>query len=88
MVRGRGTGAEKVSRCLPTGLSSLKRRSVSSSRASFHQGEEVASYLFHAHGTNPQFSPGEFNCQDSKARHGTKEVFRLRDEHFQVQEPH
>ena len=26
-----------------------------------YQGEEVASYLFHAYGTNLQFAPGEFN---------------------------
>ncbi|WP_066903011.1 enoyl-CoA hydratase/isomerase family protein [Mycolicibacterium houstonense] len=53
-----------------------------------YQGEEVASYLFHAYGTNLQFSPGEFNFVKARAQHGTKEAFRLRDEHFHVQEPH
>ncbi|WP_441960198.1 enoyl-CoA hydratase/isomerase family protein [Mycolicibacterium houstonense] len=52
-----------------------------------YQGEEVASYLFHAYGTNLQFSPGEFNFVKARAQHGTKEAFRLRDEHFHVQEP-
>jgi enoyl-CoA hydratase/carnithine racemase len=52
-----------------------------------YQGEEVASYLFHAYGTNLQFSPGEFNFVKTRAQHGTKEAFRLRDEHFQVPEP-
>jgi enoyl-CoA hydratase len=52
-----------------------------------YQGEEVASYIFHAYGTNLQFSPGEFNFVKTRAQHGTKEAFRLRDEHFQVPEP-
>jgi enoyl-CoA hydratase/carnithine racemase len=52
-----------------------------------YQGEEVASYIFHAYGTNLQFSPGEFNFVKTRAQHGTKEAFRLRDEHFHVPEP-
>ncbi|OBI53245.1 enoyl-CoA hydratase [Mycobacterium kyorinense] len=52
-----------------------------------YQGEEVASYLFHAFGTNLQFAPGEFNFVKTRAEHGTKEAFRLRDEHFDVPEP-
>jgi len=52
-----------------------------------YQGEEVASYLFHAYGTNLQFAPGEFNFVKTRAAHGTKEAFRLRDEHFHVPEP-
>lgn len=52
-----------------------------------YQGEEVASYLFHAFGTNLQFGPGEFNFVKTRAQHGTKEAFRLRDEHFHVPEP-
>lgn len=52
-----------------------------------YQGEEVASYLLHAYGTNLQFAPGEFNFVKTRAQHGTKEAFRLRDEHFHVPEP-
>lgn len=52
-----------------------------------YQGEEVASYLFHAFGTNLQFGPGEFNFVKTRAQHGTKAAFRLRDEHFHVPEP-
>ncbi len=52
-----------------------------------YQGEEVASYLFHAYGTNLQFATGEFNFVKTRAQHGTKEAFRLRDEHFRVPEP-
>jgi enoyl-CoA hydratase/carnithine racemase len=52
-----------------------------------YQGEEVASYLFHAYGTNLQFADSEFNFVKTRAEHGTKEAFRLRDEHFHVDEP-
>ena len=52
-----------------------------------YQGEEVSSYLFHAYGTNLQFAEGEFNFVKTRAQHGTKEAFRLRDEHFHVPEP-
>jgi len=52
-----------------------------------YQGEEVCSYLFHAYGTNLQFAEGEFNFVKTRAQHGTKEAFRLRDEHFHVPEP-
>lgn len=52
-----------------------------------YQGEEVASYLFHAYGTNLQFADGEFNFVKTRAERGTKEAFRLRDEHFHVDEP-
>ena len=52
-----------------------------------YQGEEVASYLFHAYGTNLQFAPAEFNFVKTRAEHGTKAAFRLRDEHFDVPEP-
>jgi enoyl-CoA hydratase len=51
-----------------------------------YQGEEVASYLFHAFGTNLQFEEGEFNFVKTRAEHGTKRAFELRDAHFEV--PH
>ena len=52
-----------------------------------YQGEEVASYLFHAYGTNLQFGEGEFNFVKARAEHGTKKAFQLRDEHFEIPEP-
>jgi enoyl-CoA hydratase len=51
-----------------------------------YQGEEVASYLFHAYGTNLQFEDDEFNFVKVRAEHGTKRAFELRDEHFDVPE--
>jgi enoyl-CoA hydratase/carnithine racemase len=52
-----------------------------------YQGEEVASYLIHAFGTNLQFEPDEFNFVKVRAEHGTKKAFELRDAHFEVPEP-
>jgi enoyl-CoA hydratase/carnithine racemase len=79
--------AEKAAKMPADGVVIAKEafRLVELSQA--YQGEEVASYLFHAYGTNLQFAPGEFNFVKTRAQHGTKEAFRLRDEHFHVPEP-
>ena len=79
--------AEKAAKMPADGVVIAKEafRLVEQSQA--YQGEEVASYLFHAYGTNLQFTPGEFNFVKTRAQHGTKEAFRLRDEHFHVPEP-
>jgi enoyl-CoA hydratase len=79
--------AEKVAKMPADGVVIAKEafRWVEQSQA--YQGEEVASYLFHAYGTNLQFAEGEFNFVKTRAQHGTKEAFRLRDEHFHVPEP-
>src|SRR5438876_4348402 len=79
--------AEKAAKMPADGVVIAKEafRLVEQSQA--YQGEEVASYLFHAYGTNLQFAPGEFNFVKTRAQHGTQEAFRLRDEHFYVPEP-
>jgi len=51
-----------------------------------YQGEEVASYLFHAFGTNLQFEEGEFNFVKTRAEHGTKRAMEICKEHFEVPE--
>ncbi|MGE5360307.1 MAG: enoyl-CoA hydratase-related protein, partial [Bacteroidales bacterium] len=79
--------AEKAAKMPADGVVIAKEafRLVEQSQA--YQGEEVAGYLFHAFGTNLQFAPGEFNFVKTRAQVGTKEAFRLRDEHFHVPEP-
>jgi enoyl-CoA hydratase/carnithine racemase len=79
--------AEKAAKMPADGVVIAKEafRLVEQSQA--YQGEEVASYLFHAFGTNLQFGPGEFNFVKTRAQRGAKEAFRLRDEHFHVPEP-
>jgi enoyl-CoA hydratase len=79
--------AEKASKMPADGIVMAKEafRLVESLQS--YQGEEVLSYLFHAYGTNLQFGPGEFNFIKTRAEHGTKAAFAMRDEHFEVPEP-
>jgi enoyl-CoA hydratase/carnithine racemase len=79
--------AEKVSRMPADGLVMAKEAFRLVEQMQAYQGEEVASYLFHAYGTNLQFDDGEFNFVKVRAEHGTKRAFELRDEHFDVPEP-
>ncbi|BCO35146.1 enoyl-CoA hydratase/isomerase family protein [Mycobacterium heckeshornense] len=79
--------AEKAAKMPADGVVIAKEAFRLVEQTQAYQGEEVASYLFHAFGTNLQFAPGEFNFVKTRARYGTKEAFRLRDEHFHVPEP-
>jgi enoyl-CoA hydratase len=79
--------AEKAAKMPADGVVIAKEAFRLVEQSQVYQGEEVASYLFHAYGTNLQFAPGEFNFVKTRAAHGTKEAFRLRDEHFHVPEP-
>lgn len=79
--------AEKAAKMPADGVVMAKEAFRLVEQTQAYQGEEVASYLFHAFGTNLQFAPGEFNFVKTRAEHGTREAFRLRDEHFFVPEP-
>ncbi|OBK74017.1 enoyl-CoA hydratase/isomerase family protein [Mycobacterium sp. 1274761.0] len=79
--------AEKAAKMPADGVVIAKEAFRLVEQSQVYQGEEVASYLFHAYGTNLQFAEGEFNFVKTRAEHGTKEAFRLRDEHFHVPEP-
>jgi enoyl-CoA hydratase/carnithine racemase len=79
--------AEKAAKMPADGVVIAKEAFRLVEQTQAYHGEEVASYLFHAFGTNLQFAPGEFNFVKTRAQHGTKEAFRLRDEHFHVPEP-
>jgi enoyl-CoA hydratase/carnithine racemase len=79
--------AEKAAKMPADGVVIAKEAFRLVEQTQAYHGEEVASYLFHAFGTNLQFAPGEFNFVKTRAQHGAKEAFRLRDEHFYVPEP-
>ena len=79
--------AEKAAKMPADGVVIAKEAFRLVEQTQAYHGEEVASYLFHAFGTNLQFAPGEFNFVKTRAEHGAKEAFRLRDEHFHVPEP-
>jgi enoyl-CoA hydratase/carnithine racemase len=79
--------ARKVAKMPADGIVMAKEAFRLVEQLQAYQGEEVASYLFHAFGTNLQFEEGEFNFVKARAEHGTKQAFELRDAHFEVPEP-
>lgn len=79
--------AEKVSRMPADGIVMAKEAFRLVEQLQSYSGEEVLSYMTHAYGTNLQFDDGEFNFIKTRAEHGTKRAFQLRDEHFEIPEP-
>jgi hypothetical protein len=79
--------ATKASRMPADGIVMAKEAFRLVEQLQAYQGEEVASYLFHAYGTNLQFEDDEFNFVKTRAQHGTRRAFELRDEHFDVPRP-
>lgn len=79
--------AKKVARMPADGIVLAKEAFRMVEQLQGYQGEEVASYLFHAFGTNLQFEEGEFNFVKARAEHGAKKAFDLCREHFEVPEP-
>jgi enoyl-CoA hydratase/carnithine racemase len=79
--------AQKVARMPADGIAIAKEAFRLVEQLQGYQGEEVASYLFHAFGTNLQFEDGEFNFVKSRAEHGATKAFDLCKAHFQVREP-
>jgi enoyl-CoA hydratase/carnithine racemase len=79
--------AQKVSRMPADGIVMAKEAFRLVEQLQDYQGEEVLSYLLHAYGTNLRFEEGEFNFVKTRAAHGTKKTFELRDAHFEIPEP-
>ena len=79
--------ARKVAKMPADGIVMAKEAFRLVEQQQAYAGEEVSSYLFHAFGTNLQFDENEFNFVKTRAQHGTKRAFQLRDEHFEVPEP-
>jgi enoyl-CoA hydratase len=78
--------ARKVARMPADGIVIAKEAFRLVEQLQGYQGEEVASYLFHAYGTNLRFEDDEYNFVKARAQHGTRRAFELRDEHFNVPE--
>jgi len=79
--------ARKIAKMPADGLVMAKEAFRLVEQMQAYEGEEVASYLFHAFGTNLQFEDSEFNFVKARAEHGTRRAFELRDAHFEVPEP-
>jgi enoyl-CoA hydratase/carnithine racemase len=78
--------ARKAARMPADGIAIAKEAFRLVEQLQGYQGEEVASYLFHAFGTNLQFEDGEFNFVKTRAEHGTKRALDLCKDHFDVPE--
>ena len=78
--------ARKASRMPADGIAIAKEAFRLVEQLQGYQGEEVASYLFHAFGTNLQFEDNEFNFVKARAEHGAKRAFELCKDHFEVPE--
>jgi enoyl-CoA hydratase/carnithine racemase len=78
--------ARKVSRMPADGIVIAKEAFRLVEQLQGYQGEEVASYLFHAFGTNLQFEDDEFNFVKTRAEHGTKGAVERCKTHFEVPE--
>ncbi|MGF7234998.1 MAG: enoyl-CoA hydratase/isomerase family protein [Frankia sp.] len=79
--------AQKVAKMPADGIVMAKEAFRLVEQLQAYQGEEAASYLFHAFGTNLRFEDNEFNYVKVRAEHGTKRAFELRDAHFDLPEP-
>ena len=79
--------ARKVARMPADGLVLAKEAFRLVEQLQGYQGEEVASYIFHAFGTNLQFDEGEFNFVKARAEHGAKKDFAMARAHFDIPEP-
>jgi enoyl-CoA hydratase/carnithine racemase len=78
--------ARKVARMPADGIVIAKEAFRLVEQTQAYQGEEVASYLFHAFGTNLQFADDEFNFVKTRAEHGTKQAIEKCREHFEIPE--
>lgn len=79
--------AQKVARMPADGIVLAKEAFRLVEQLQGYQGEEVASYLFHAFGTNLQFAEGEFNFVKARSEHGAKKAFAMARAHFDIPEP-
>jgi enoyl-CoA hydratase/carnithine racemase len=78
--------ARKVARMPADGIAIAKEAFRLVEQLQAYQGEEVASYLFHAFGTNLQFEDGEFNFVKTRGEHGTRRALEICKQHFEVPE--
>lgn len=76
--------AQKVSRMPADGLAIAKTAFSLIEETNNYVGEHATGFLVHAFATNLRFEEDEFNFVKTRAREGTREAFRQRDAHFDV----
>jgi enoyl-CoA hydratase/carnithine racemase len=76
--------AAKAARMPADGIAIAKTSFALVEQTSAFVGEEATGYLVHAFATNLRFEDDEFNFVKTRAKVGTSEAFKVRDEHFGV----
>ena len=76
--------AAKVARMPADGLAIAKTAFGLIEESNNYVGDHATGFLIHAFATNLRFEADEYNFVKARAKHGTREAFRLRDEHFNV----
>jgi enoyl-CoA hydratase len=76
--------ATKVARMPADGIAIAKTSFALVEQSSAFVGEEATGFLVHAFATNLRFEDDEFNFVKTRAKLGTSEAFKVRDEHFGV----
>jgi enoyl-CoA hydratase/carnithine racemase len=76
----------KVARMPADGLAIAKTGFGLVEQTQAYVGEEATGFMLHAFATNLRFEDDEFNFVKARAKFGTSEAFKLRDEHFTVDE--
>ena len=79
--------AAKVARMPADGLAIAKTGFNLVEQTQAYVGEEATGFLLHAFATNLRFEDDEFNFVKMRAQLGTSEAFKLRDEHFSIDDP-
>ncbi len=76
--------AAKAARMPADGIAIAKASFALVEQTSAYVGEEATGFLVHAFATNLRFEDDEFNFVKTRAKVGTSEAFKVRDEHFGV----
>jgi enoyl-CoA hydratase/carnithine racemase len=77
--------AAKVSRMPADGLAIAKTAFSLVEETQNYIGEHATGFLIHAFATNLRFEEDEFNFVKTRGKHGSREAFKLRDAHFEVE---
>lgn len=77
--------AAKVARMPADGLAIAKTAFSLVEETQSYIGEHATGFLVHAFATNLRFEEDEFNFVKTRAKHGTSEAFKIRDQHFAVE---
>jgi enoyl-CoA hydratase len=76
--------ATKAARMPADGIAIAKTSFALVEQSTAFVGEEASGFLVHAFATNLRFEGDEFNFVKTRAKVGTSEAFKVRDEHFGV----